>query len=201
MGEIRENLRENLSNYLSVKGVSQKQLAEKLDVSQSAVTNWVKGNNSPDIETVAKICDVLNISVVDLFGSNGSEMPERIQKVMSRLPLYDLPVSAGLGEWLLDGCEYEYTDFEDVPKNAEFALRVRGNSMEPMYSDGDIVFVRSRIRVESGQVGVFYFNGSGYLKMLQGDKLISFNPEYKPIVMGEFDEYVCFGRVVGKTTP
>lgn len=71
MGEIRENVKRNLGYYLSLKGLTQKELAEKLNVSQSAVTNWIKGNNSPDIDTVALICNILDISVVELFGTNG----------------------------------------------------------------------------------------------------------------------------------
>lgn len=68
VGEIRDNVKKNLGYYLSLKKISQKQLAEKLRVSQSAVTNWIKGKNSPDIEAVAQICNILEISVTDLFG-------------------------------------------------------------------------------------------------------------------------------------
>lgn len=70
MGEIRDNVQNNLSFYLSLKQISQKKLAEMLHVSQSAVTNWVKGKNSPDIETVAQICNILNINVTQLFGTD-----------------------------------------------------------------------------------------------------------------------------------
>ncbi|WP_027398541.1 helix-turn-helix domain-containing protein [Anaerovorax odorimutans] len=72
MGEIRDNVTRNLCYYLSLKGISQKEFAKKLSVSQSAVTNWIKGKNSPDIEMVAQICDILEISVVDLFGTNSN---------------------------------------------------------------------------------------------------------------------------------
>ena len=70
MGEIRNNLKRNLSYYLDLMSISQKTLAEKLNVSQAAVTNWVKGKNSPDIETVSEICDFLNIKMSDLLGEN-----------------------------------------------------------------------------------------------------------------------------------
>lgn len=70
MGEIRNNLKKNLSYYLDLMNVSQKALSEKLNVSQAAVTNWVKGKNSPDIETVSEICDFLNIKMSDLLGEN-----------------------------------------------------------------------------------------------------------------------------------
>ena len=68
MGETRENVKKNLNYYLTIKKISQKDLADKIGVSQSAVTNWVKGKNSPDIEAVAQICNVFDISVTDLFG-------------------------------------------------------------------------------------------------------------------------------------
>lgn len=69
MGQIRENVKRNLGYYLSLRGISQKELSEKLHVSQAAVTNWIKGKNSPDIELVANICEILEISVIDLFGT------------------------------------------------------------------------------------------------------------------------------------
>ncbi len=65
MGEIRNNLKKNLNYYLDLMNVSQKTLSEKLNVSQAAVTNWVKGKNSPEIETVSEICDILNIKMYD----------------------------------------------------------------------------------------------------------------------------------------
>ena len=67
MGEIRDNVKNNLVYYLHLKNITQKQLAEKLNVSQSAVTNWIKGKNSPDIDMVARICALLDISVNELF--------------------------------------------------------------------------------------------------------------------------------------
>ncbi len=73
MGEIRENIRRNLAYYLTLRDISQKELAEKLGVSQSSVTCWIKGKNSPDIETIARICDSLTISVIELFGTDGND--------------------------------------------------------------------------------------------------------------------------------
>jgi transcriptional regulator with XRE-family HTH domain len=85
MGEIRDNVKRNLGYYLSLKGISQKELADKLSVSQSAVTNWIKGKNSPDIEVVAQICDILGITVIELFGTDGNDQyTEQEKKVISQ---------------------------------------------------------------------------------------------------------------------
>lgn len=72
MGQIRDNVQRNLGYYLSLTGMNQKELSEKLGVSQSAVTNWIKGKNSPDIEVVAQICNIFNISVTELFGTDNN---------------------------------------------------------------------------------------------------------------------------------
>ena len=80
---------------------------------------------------------------------------------------------------------------------ADFAVKVRGDSLEPLYSKDEVVLVKSEVIIESGQIGVFCLNGVGYLKMLQGNKLVSFNKKYKPIIIEEFDRFVYAGRVVG----
>ncbi len=80
MGEIRDNIRRNLGYYLALKGLNQKEFAEKLGVSQSSVTCWLKGKNAPDIEVVAHICDILGISVAELFGQAESEPFHAIEK-------------------------------------------------------------------------------------------------------------------------
>lgn len=88
MAVIRENIRKNLGYYLSLKKMSQKEFAEKIGVSQSSVTCWLKGKNSPDIEVVARICDVLEISVLDLFGSNEKrKMLDNISNAKSKQAL------------------------------------------------------------------------------------------------------------------
>ncbi len=115
---------------------------------------------------------------------------------------YDLAVSAGPGEpW---GEDYGYKTrveipTERVPHNAHYCARVTGNSMEPLYKDGDIVFVqRMEEFVNVGEIGIFYFNGDGFIKKLGNRQLISLNPEYDPIEIHEYDDIRCQGRVLGK---
>lgn len=71
MGETRETIRSNLSKYIAQSGYTQKETAEKLGVSKSSVTNWLKGKNSPDVELVIPICNLLNITIRDFYGEDG----------------------------------------------------------------------------------------------------------------------------------
>lgn len=72
MGPIRQNIKRNLIHYLKVRNMTQKELSIKLNTRQSTICGWVNGHCSPDIETIAKICNILNITVIDLFGTDGT---------------------------------------------------------------------------------------------------------------------------------
>ena len=73
MSVIRENLSKNIKYYLDLRGISNKDLAAALGVTAPSVTNWIKGKNSPDIEYIAKICDILNVSINELMGISNSQ--------------------------------------------------------------------------------------------------------------------------------
>lgn len=111
---------------------------------------------------------------------------------------YSLPVSAGTGVYL-DGCEKDMLEVEetDLTNEANFALRVSGNSMEPVYHDGDMVLIASQPTVELGETGIFIVNDEGYIKKFGGDKLISLNPDYDDIMLNEDDSFYCKGKVIG----
>lgn len=113
--------------------------------------------------------------------------------------LYELPVSAGTGMFL-DGVGTSEIMIPDTAKtgDADYALRISGNSMEPKYHNGDILLVEETDTVEVGEAGIFILDGAGYFKIFGGDRLISLNPEYSDIPLRDFDQVSCCGKVVGK---
>lgn len=58
----------NLKKYLKLKGKSQVSLARHLGLTKAAISNWVNGTTSPDINNITVICAYLEISINDLFG-------------------------------------------------------------------------------------------------------------------------------------
>lgn len=70
---LRERIRLNLIDAMKNAGVTQVQLADKLNISKGTVNNWTRGNNSPDVDMVPKICGVLGISIIDLYSPRDSE--------------------------------------------------------------------------------------------------------------------------------
>jgi len=120
-----------------------------------------------------------------------------------QLPLYELPVSAGVGEYVDENLEKAEVGTIRVPYNdktaeANFALRISGNSMEPKYRNGDVLLIQSTDTIESGELGIFLLDGAGYFKIYEGDRLQSINPAYGPILLKEYSNVQCKGRVIGK---
>ena len=114
--------------------------------------------------------------------------------------LYDLPVSAGPGEYLdADTAATVSIPVTDATESVDYALRISGNSMEPKFRDGDVLLVQNAESVEVGELGIFILDGNGYFKSFGGDCLISLNPEYGRIMLKDFAEVSCVGRVIGKT--
>jgi phage repressor protein C with HTH and peptisase S24 domain len=113
--------------------------------------------------------------------------------------MYDMPVSAGPGVDLSDVMESEIRIPDNAKtQDADYALRISGNSMEPKFHDGDILLIQNCDSVEVGELGIFILDGEGYFKKFDGDRLLSLNPIYAPIPLSGFSEIQCAGRVIGK---
>ena len=115
------------------------------------------------------------------------------------IEFYDLPVSAGTGIYL-DNSDCDMLEVDETPLTAEanFALKIQGDSMEPKFRDGDIILIRTQPCVEIGEIGIFIINNAGYVKKFEGDRLVSLNQKYDDIVFEEYDEIYCKGKVIGK---
>lgn len=122
------------------------------------------------------------------------ELPKEKPRVIK---LYDLPVSAGYGVFL-DSSDYEeYETTDKLADRADFAVRIQGNSMSPRFKNGQVIFVEKTNAVDIGEIGIFTLNGDAYCKKLGMGELVSLNPDYEPIEIGEYDSLYAFGRVLG----
>ena len=76
-------------------------------------------------------------------------------------------------------------------------MYVRGDSMEPKYFDGDIIWVDTREKsIDIHQIGVFDTEDGRVVKQMGIDKLISINPEYPDIKLHEYMDFSTYGKVV-----
>ena len=125
---------------------------------------------------------------------------EKIQVMYQRLQNikhFVIGASAGRGMLLTSG-DYDVIKAANVPDNADFTVSVKGDSMEPLFYDGDILFVEQTNEIEINEIGIFIKNDESYVKRLGKNALISENPKYEPIYFKDGDEIHVCGRVVGK---
>lgn len=115
------------------------------------------------------------------------------------LRLYNIAVSAGTGSYLSDSGYSKISVYSSkTTDSADFAVKISGDSMNPKYSDGDVLLVEKAEEIDRGELGVFSINGDSYFKKFGGDRLISLNPEYRDIVFSVNDDVKCFGKVIGR---
>ena len=81
---MRYEIGSRIRKYREENNLSQKQLAEKIGVSNSRVSNWEQGLNRPDADILAAICVALDVSPSLLLGIQvtGDELTEQERKVL-----------------------------------------------------------------------------------------------------------------------
>ena len=111
---------------------------------------------------------------------------------------YDHAASAGTGQYLND-VRVERIELP-VDVDADFVIPIKGDSMEPDYLDGDLVFIQTSVDLNDGVIGVFNYNGEAYIKQLVIDTeqsyLHSLNPKYKDMPITPETDFRIIGEVV-----
>ena len=72
-------LQENLKNLRTQKGLSQEELADRLNVVRQTVSKWEKGLSVPDSELLIRIAEVFEVSVGQLLGETIPPAPEKTE--------------------------------------------------------------------------------------------------------------------------
>jgi len=80
-------LQENLKILRTRKGLSQEELADRLNVVRQTVSKWEKGLSVPDSEMLIRIAEVFEVSVGELLGETIQPEPERseLQQLSEKL--------------------------------------------------------------------------------------------------------------------
>jgi repressor LexA len=135
--------------------------------------------------------------------NDGAKPDERV------IPLYRTPAAAGYASPVF-GEDFDYISVTaDVPRGAEFAVRIQGDSMTPYIADGSVVYV-NRDPLKSGDVGIFCVDGDMLCKQYFRDRLgmvylFSLNRARSgaDVVFPETSgrSLICVGRVMLQSAP
>lgn len=175
---------DRLQKLLDSRNITQKKLAEILDVRQNTISDWKLNGNLPNAETAIKISQYFNVSL-DYLLAGGDKAPSKCI-----IPILDQELSAGKGCLVPENdapqglLELPYMLRKEYGENLS-ALYVKGDSMEPTLHNGDLIVCDS-LGWDSGEgLYAIRLNGNGYVKRIQvGDGKIfikSDNPKYQTI--------------------
>ncbi len=232
---------ERIRHYRELRGIEQKDLARMIGITGNSISNWETGRSRPDINLIPSICNVLQVTLYELFNMEDPSMDltagEQIlidsYRQLSRkhqyvvdnlintlinveisetcrpiriLQFYDRSLAAGIG----DPLEFEdsstpiYLYGDKVGDRADCVFAVNGDSMEPVYHDGDLVLVE-RIPdapdLSDGEIGAFIVRNETYIKKYAEDGLHSLNPAYPVMKFSDEEAVYVIGRVVGILDP
>jgi repressor LexA len=137
------------------RGLSQEDLGKKVGVQKSAINKYEKGRvENLKRTTLEGLADALGVTPVELLGYEDEEQQNQRAK---KIPVLG-NVVAGIP---LEAIE-EILDWEEIPADWHgeyFALKVKGDSMEPKISEGDVVIVKKQEDIECGDTAIVLVNG------------------------------------------
>ncbi|MHC3994470.1 LexA family transcriptional regulator [Thiomicrolovo sp. ZZH C-3] len=209
--EIVEEIKDIVSGELPGKKVFDKDVASLLGISQMNFATLKKRNKIP-YEELLNFCAKRSIAINWLlFGQSPESLIEPTNKFYMVRYFSEISASAGGGAdvfdegsepMMLSGNFVQTLGGEQELRFIE-AINVSGDSMEPTFSYGDIIFV-NRNKKDIGRGGIFTINTEGGLfikrlhKRIDGKiDIISDNKEY-PVQTAAPEAIEIIGRVVGR---
>lgn len=199
---------ERLRQARLAKGLTQKQLAEKIGAKHNSVSDWENDKNKPGPDAIELICGVLQISPNYLLRSLKGKMidDEALFNISNILPMPKMKKVPLLGDIACGEPILALENFEDYVHvdedvDCDFALMCKGDSMiNARIFDGDIVYIHQQPAVDNGEIAAVCIDDEATLKRVYKHpeylELRAENPLYKPLIYrGEELEGI---RILGK---
>lgn len=212
------------------KGMSQAEIADIIRINRSSYNSWESGRAKPNQKNLSALASILGVSdtyfeseydimnhylqlnamnqqkadtyVEDLLQSQ--EQKKTIQLFAVKV-LSDIALSAGAGESFFDEQETEIVYSNEEQYGYDIAAWIQGDSMNPVYEDGEIALIRANGFDYDGAVYALSWNDSVYIKRLyrekNGFRMVSLNHKYPDRFIPFEDEPRIVGLVVGHFKP
>lgn len=191
-------------------GYTQESLAAVIGVERSSVGKYEgKSGVIPSNDVLARIADLFGVSIDYLLER---ENRNQISPANQTFPPNILPVqrrkipilgNVAAGEPIFADEEHEEYVIDDDANDCDFALRIAGDSMEPLLHDGDIVYVRQQDDVNDGEIGILLLDDEAVIKHIyhipDGVQVVSQNAaKYPPktYTWPNYDTIRILGRAV-----
>ena len=201
------NLQDRLKSLRKENKYTQEDIGKFLNMTTSGYGYYEQGKNKPPLEILQKLASLYSVSLDYLLGNDDVRLKNEIKiDNVVKLPVLG-SVRAGTGGWAIEeviGHEYAFNLNSDT--SDYYYLKVKGDSMEPRISEGDLALVKKQSDVESGDLAIVLINGDeGVIKkVIKRDdclELHSFNAYYPVrIFSGQaLQDVKIIGKVINTT--
>lgn len=97
-----KSIGETIANLRKQKGMTQSELAEKMNVTDKAVSKWERDLSCPDINTISKLADILDVSVDELLKAKKQDYSNNKIKDLINSILKAVAIAMGIGVVVLN---------------------------------------------------------------------------------------------------
>lgn len=182
---------ERIKAMRKAQGLTQEELGNMLGIKKAAVQKYEKGTvKNIKYDTLMLLAEIFGTSV-EYIVSGGDVLPENMRPAVTedavRIPVL-ANVSAGMGchanSFADNAVSFETVSADTLTSDGDYVyMRVTGDSMYPVFMEGDLALVRVQSSVDSGSYAVVIIdNDNGVIKkVVYGDDYIelhSVNPMY-----------------------
>lgn len=189
-----------LSQFLEYQGINVRQFEQLISASNGMIRKAITNNTDIQSKWIAKIIDNFpNLNPEWLLTGKGNMLRDdnppvaaaiEARQGVTALPLIPITAFAGFGSQAFQDLQVEH--YYEVPefKQADFLMRIKGNSMYPKYSSGDIIacaIVKEMLFFQWNKIYAIYTNSQGVLvkrvkpsKIKESILLVSDNDKYDP---------------------
>lgn len=160
--------------------------------SKSTFYRYFNGKMTPKISTIKYLAEYYNVNASWLMGYDIEKYNTKYNIDELGNAVVTIPVIGSVKAGYDYLAQENWIDTIDLSKKVAdtgdfFALKVRGDSMAPIFFEGDIVILKKQNDCENNEVAVVIVNGNeGTLKKVKktdvGIILQSFNPAYTPVM-------------------
>ncbi len=198
----------NLGEFLKEKrdtiGLSLREASQRTGVSHTHIRDIEGGRSVPSFDMVMKFLNAYGVMMTELLRETG-HLPDNL-KTESLGNTRPVPViswtQAGLWREATEPSG-DYEEYVQTDSNGAFALRVRGDSMEPEFHEGDIIILNPSLKQEHNDyLVVSNEDGEATFKQLKKygktRVLHPLNPKYEDIELNRETEYRVIGVVIEK---
>ena len=208
---MKSSFQDRMQEVMSNRNITQSELSKATGITQSSISDWMRGKYLPKQDKVDIIAKALDVTPSYLMGWSNSDDVDLTKikgiipiKKVRRIPILG-QIACGNPIWAEENY-IGYFTADDKYLDSDFCLYAKGDSMTGAeIDDGDLVFIKKQSDVDDGEIAAVLIDDEATLKRVYkiADKvqLRADNPNYPPIDLDGTQSVIILGKATHVLRP